>query len=295
MVIADPSSAAAVAGKPQTVSAPSEDTAAIASGTPTAAAVSSTAETSAIEAPPESRGEEPEVTLADTAEPVSKSEAVAVVVDEPSEASDPMKFVAGDGAVEFGQVFARAELPSVAGFTAEQALSMLHSMPSDLPLRVKRLTVKATLDAVGQALGATPAHIVNDAGRKISTLELFVREVSDRARELQDVEDSEIERLHALIAEREAEKSAITRREESVFTNCRAKMDELDQVIAFFASDDSDTAPAVKAVQEEAESDELPSYLQEDAVKRLLGLRSDTEVTTPAEAVVVSPGVRTRR
>jgi hypothetical protein len=191
--------------------------------------------------------------------------------------ADPMSLVNPDGSIEFGKVFERAKVPASASFTAEQALSMLHSMPSDLPLRVKRLTVKATLDAVGQAVGATPADIVNDAGRKVTTLESFMREVSERAQELRNAEDDEIERLRLRIAEREAEKEAISQREGAVFSSCRARIDDLDQVVGFFTI--AETEEAISADMDEQadeDTDELPAYLQEDAVKRLLGLHGDS-------------------
>jgi TolA-binding protein len=190
---------------------------------------------------------------------------------------DPMSLVNADGSIEFSKVFARAEVPASASFTAEQALSMLHSMPSDLPLRVKRLTVKATLDAVGQAVGATPGDIVNDAGRKVTTLESFIREVSERAQELRNAEDEEIEQLRLRIAEREAEKEAISQREGLVFSSCRAKIEDLDQVVAFFTIAETEGAISADAdEQADEDTDELPAYLQEDAVKRLLGLHGDS-------------------
>jgi hypothetical protein len=191
--------------------------------------------------------------------------------------ADPMSLVNPDGSIEFCKVFERAEVPASASFTAEQALSMLHSMPSDLPLRVKRLTVKATLDAVGQAVGATPGDIVNDAGRKITTLESFIREVSERAQALRDAEDEEIDRLRMRIAEREAQKEVISQREGIVFSSCRAKIEDLDQVVAFFTIAETEEAISSDTdEQADEDTDELPAYLQEDAVKRLLGLHGDS-------------------
>jgi hypothetical protein len=220
--------------------------------------------------------------------------------------SDPMALIGDTGGVEFNQVFARASVPAAASFTAEQALSMLHSMPSDLPLRVKRLTVKATLDAVGQAVGATPKDIVNDAERKVTALEAFIREVSERAQELRIAEDAEIESLRARIAEREAQKVALSQQENAVFSSCRSKIEDLDQVIAFFTTGESDEAISAQTddPDESEDAGELPAYLQEDAVKRLLGLHGASEeedaepVSVEAEPDVVgarSRGTRSRR
>jgi hypothetical protein len=234
---------------------------------------------------------------------------VAVVAAEPEpvveeiSSIDPMALVGSDGTIEYDKVYARAEIPAAASFTAEQALSMLHSMPSDLPLRVKRLTVKATLDAVGKAVGATPRDIINDAERKISTLENFIREISERAQAMRDFEDAEIERLRTLIQEKEAGKAVIGQREEDVFRSCRTKINDLDQVIAFFtASENEEAARAVTEpdASETEDNEELPAYLQEDAVKRLLGLSSnpedtDTEnISSEPEAESESAGTRSR-
>lgn len=233
----------------------------------------------------------------ETLSPIPSTSPVSSTADDAS--LDPMALLNAEGNIDFGLVFARAAVPSSASFTAEQALSMLHSMPSDLPLRVKRLTVKATLDAVGQAVGATPMDIVDDAGRKITALEAFITEASERAQELRNAEDTEIDRLRATIIERETEKSAISQREETLFLSCRTKISDLDQVMAFFNTGESEsTASAADAESEEDEdTDELPAYLQEDAVKRLLGLHSGSEEgddeTISAEPDVV--GGKSRR
>ncbi|MBC8101439.1 MAG: hypothetical protein H7Z41_02470 [Cytophagales bacterium] len=197
----------------------------------------------------------------------------------PVEALDVMAIASSEGRINFDRVFAWAGVPRSAAFTAEQALSMLQSMPADLPLRVKRLTVKATLDAVGQAVGAAPTDIVADAERKTVGLEAFTREVAARVQELCAAEDAEIERLRARIVEHEAAKMAVARHEEGAISACRAHMEELGQVVAFFTINESD-APAAPIGAEPLDDDtgELPAYLQEDAVKRLLGISRDQEV-----------------
>src|SRR5262245_11820146 len=60
---------------------------------------------------------------------------------------DPTEFIGADGAVDFDRMFAGANLPHV-GFTAEQVAKVLAALPNDLPMQVKRLTLKATLEAV---------------------------------------------------------------------------------------------------------------------------------------------------
>ena len=176
---------------------------------------------------------------------------------------------------------------------------MLHSMPTDLPLRIKRLTVKATLDAVGQAVGATPTDIVDDARRKIDALDEFIRDTAQRALDLRNAEDTEIARLRVVIAEREAAKVAVSEQEESMFHSCREKMTELDQVVAFFTTGESEAAGSEAAAEsdDDDEIDELPAYLREDAVKRLLGLHGgDSRTAEDPDAVgAKSRSLRTHR
>ena len=63
--------------------------------------------------------------------------------------------VTDDGAVDFAALYQHAGLPA-APFSAEQMVEMLANLPKELALDAKRATVKATLNAVGKSIGATP-------------------------------------------------------------------------------------------------------------------------------------------
>src|SRR5204863_5920465 len=99
--------------------------------------------------------------------PVPQAKTVAQIVDEtkgpklaeikvPQEAAQPL--VAPDGKVDFQAVYKKAGIGTPA-YTAEQMLDLLASLPAELPLEVKRQTVKVTLNSIGKTLGATPETI----------------------------------------------------------------------------------------------------------------------------------------
>lgn len=169
--------------------------------------------------------------------------------------------VAADGAVDFERIYTHLghKLPP---FTAEQAMNMLTSMPRDLPLKVKRVTVRATLDAIGSVVGATPKDIVADATAKRAFLETYAADMESEA-------DSEVERLQAEIAERQAALKDTQRKRQNALDAVRGRLDVLDQVTAFFDYDEG----AEAAVPADSEEDEAqPAFLDEGAVLRMLGL-----------------------
>src|SRR5262245_4880311 len=59
--------------------------------------------------------------------------------------STPPPVMSQDGKMDFGAIYQRAGLPQ-SQFTAEQMLDMLASLPAELPLEVRRQTVKVSLD-----------------------------------------------------------------------------------------------------------------------------------------------------
>jgi hypothetical protein len=107
--------------------------------------------------------------------------------------------VSEEGDVDFGRVFQQYELPT-APFSAEQAMNMLQSLPRDLALRTKRVTVNTTLSAIGKVVGATPQDVVTDAARKKETLERYVESLGHEIDETSTNTQSEIERLEAEIS-----------------------------------------------------------------------------------------------
>lgn len=225
-------------------------------------------------------------TIADVRASQEEAAAAEPQEEEPV-AADPLSLVGESGTVDFDAVFARSDVPRSATFTAEQALTMLLSMPADLPLRVKRLTVKATLDAVGQAVGAAPADIVADAERKKDGLERYIDEVTGYAAQMRTDREGEIATLRARIADIENEVVSAEKKRDEAILSTRNRIDQFDQVVAFFTAEGSDVI--AEAGQESPhEESELPPFLQEEAVMRLLGIQSEGEAAETAPEVAES-------
>jgi hypothetical protein len=188
--------------------------------------------------------------------------------------------VNGEGVVDFDRIYSHQghKLPS---FTAEQAMNMLTSMPRDLPLKVKRVTVRATLDAIGSVVGATPKDIVADALAKKEHLETYLGDMEEQA-------DGEFERLQQEIAERQAALKDAQRKREWARDAVRSRLDVLDQVTAFFDYDDTESAPAPDAPGDETDADGMPSFMDEEAVLRMLGLAAQEQAEREAAEAAAS-------
>ena len=81
-------------------------------------------------------------------------------------------FVTSGGKADFAAIYQSAGLPAVP-FSAEQMLDMLDSLPAELPLAMRRQTVKVTLGALGKTTGTTSDSIVADASRKLAALAAY--------------------------------------------------------------------------------------------------------------------------
>jgi len=141
-----------------------------------------------------------------------------------------------DGSVSFSALYQHAGLPTVP-FTAEQMLDMLASLPSELPLETKRLTVKATMTAMGKVSGATPETIVTDASRKVAALSAYVDAMSKQAADFTAASEMQIATLQSQIAEKRKAIDAAKGQLAQVTTTCKAEADRLDDVLEFFSLD----------------------------------------------------------
>lgn len=185
--------------------------------------------------------------------------------------------VGEEGDVDFERVYAHYELPA-SRFTAEQALTMLSTMPRDLSLRVKRLTVKATLDAIGGTIGATPETISEDARAKRALLERYIADLDEETVEVRARISERIQDLERQVEALKQDAMGATRKRNAAEEFCRAKAETLDQIIAFFEADaHSEEGVDPSASTPVAEVDELPPFMREDAVLRLLGITPDDE------------------
>jgi hypothetical protein len=144
--------------------------------------------------------------------------------------------ISGEGQVEFATVYKNAGLPAV-GFTAEQMLELLASLPSELPLDTKRHTVRVSLGALGKTMGATPETIVSDASRKLAALHAYVEQLGAQTDAQVSGAQQEIAALEAQI---EAKRKAIQEakvRLTGVTRSCEAESDRLDDILEFFSLD----------------------------------------------------------
>ena len=141
-----------------------------------------------------------------------------------------------DGSLDFPAIYGYAALPA-APFSAEQTLALLQSLPADLPLGVRRQTVRVSIDALGKAMGATPETIVADASRKLAALSSFADSVEQHTRQFVDAGEFEIGQMLAQIEEKRQGMAAAQARRDAVQTQCHAEADRLDEVLQFFGTD----------------------------------------------------------
>ena len=185
--------------------------------------------------------------------------------------------VSEEGDVDFVRVFQQYDLPTAA-FSAEQAMNMLQSLPRDLALRTKRVTVNTTLSAIGKVVGTTPQDIVVDAARKKETLERYTQALGHEIEETTASTEIEIERLQAeILAHRDTLRS-LTQRRAAATEVCRGRRDMFDQVIHFFDYDETvlnTQEPTAIAEDAADDADDMPAFMREDAVRRMLGINED--------------------
>ncbi len=145
-------------------------------------------------------------------------------------------FATSGGPADFGAIYAQAGLPTVP-FTAEQMRDMLNSLPAELPLPMRRQTMKVTLDAMGKTVGATADGIVADASRKMAALAAYAGGLSERTKAASAAAEQEIAALEAQIEEK---RRAVARSQATLteaVQRCNAESDHLDDVLEFFSLD----------------------------------------------------------
>ncbi len=191
--------------------------------------------------------------------------------------------ISDEGELDFARVFQQYELPT-ASFSAEQAMNMLQSLPRDLTLRTKRVTVNTTLSAIGKVVGTTPQDIVLDAVRKKETLERYIESLGHEVEETTADTETEIERLQTVIATHRETLRSLARKRTAAQEVCRGRMETFDQVIHFFDYDEERLAEVEAiVVGEEMPGETEPSFMQEDAVRRMLGINENGMVDENGE------------
>lgn len=138
--------------------------------------------------------------------------------------------------LDFAAIYRAAKLPET-GFGAEQMLETLASLPNELPLETKRLTVKAMLGTLGKTTGATPETLVADASRKLAALHSFAQFMEKKTGDAVSQSEQAIAELQAQIEEKRTailnSRNELTR----VMHSCEQESDRLDDVLEFFSLD----------------------------------------------------------
>jgi hypothetical protein len=249
----------------------------------------------------EAQGESAVATTETTEAPEAETPVVVAedpIVEEPAEVfpedteltQDLMVAIAEDGTVDFERIFRSSQVPT-ARFTAEQAVNMLTALPENLPIAIKRKTVKATLDALGSPMGAAPEAIAQDATLKKDSLTNYLNSVVAQADEISGQATAEIEqleaeraevlaRIDAALAEHQARKAAVEEKRAFAWDSCRRQIGLMDEVVVFFQEnleEPVNTAPVRREVEPEEEyaDGELPPHLANDTAYRLLGITGE--------------------
>ncbi|GDX41190.1 hypothetical protein LBMAG21_14820 [Armatimonadota bacterium] len=148
----------------------------------------------------------------------------------------PPSYVNPDGSPNFGAIYQATKLPA-APFTAEQILEMFSALPSDLPLEIKRQTIRVSINAMGKSIGANPENIVADASRKLAALASYSEHLSKTTGEFISLSEQKIAILQAQMEETRKSIDEAQKKLEFQTTLCTQESERLDDVLEFFSLD----------------------------------------------------------
>jgi hypothetical protein len=141
-----------------------------------------------------------------------------------------------DGTPNFPVIYEQAGVPQVA-FGADEVLKVIQTLPSDLPIDLKRRTVGATLATMGKAMGVSTDSVLTDASRKLAALASFEDQLKAQTSQYVDAATNQIEMLKLQIAEYESRidtaKEKLSHAEELI----DQEADRIDDVLEFFTLD----------------------------------------------------------
>jgi hypothetical protein len=141
-----------------------------------------------------------------------------------------------DGTLDFGAIYAQAGLPT-ASFTAEQTLEMIAGLPAQLPLEVKRQTLRVTFGSLGKTIGATPESVLADASRKLAALAAYSESMSKQTEESVRSNEAEMATLLAKVEELRLANIETQKRQARAAQMCVAESERLDDLLEFFSLD----------------------------------------------------------
>jgi hypothetical protein len=158
-----------------------------------------------------------------------------IKVEEDQSSASLRSFLSGDH-LDFVAIYQAAKLPSPS-FGAEQMLEAINGLPADLPLEMRRSTVRSLLGTLGKSLGATPESVVADASRKLAALSSFAAYMERKTTESVSIFEREIADLESQIEARRAGIEAARLEMAKVTRGCESESDRLDDVLEFFSLD----------------------------------------------------------
>ncbi|MDX1932223.1 MAG: hypothetical protein SFU56_06435 [Capsulimonadales bacterium] len=203
------------------------------------------------------------------------AEPVPVSVEPPVSAParrNLLALVAPHEPVDLERILQEARLPQVP-FSAEQAAKVLAALPADLPLQVKRITVKATMEAVERTRAIEPQELVADAMLKKAHLSDYREEFHGHVEALHQETDLEIERLQAEIERLRQLKASFDRKKRALNQAADERIAQMEQVIVFFQSEVAQELEQAKPLTVD-DDEELPPFMRDDSVMKMLGMET---------------------
>lgn len=150
------------------------------------------------------------------------------------QAEGPGGQIIAPGTSEFAAIYAEAGLPAVP-FSTEEMRDLLHSLPAELPLPMRRQTIKVTLDALSRTVGANADTIRTDASRKTAALAAYAGRLTEETTRSITEAEAEIAALQAQMQDKHQAISSWQARLEETVQQCRTEADHLGDVLEFFS------------------------------------------------------------
>lgn len=144
--------------------------------------------------------------------------------------------VAVGGKPDFNRIYNQAGVPVVA-FGANEVLDVIHSLPADLAIEVRRKAVQSTLGAMGKAMGVSTESVVTDATRKLKALESYSEKLQLRAEEFAVSTEAAIAELEKQIATHRQTLDENKKMLSDAIASCEAESDRIDDILEFFSLD----------------------------------------------------------
>ncbi|MEQ1933467.1 MAG: hypothetical protein ABL962_06260, partial [Fimbriimonadaceae bacterium] len=140
------------------------------------------------------------------------------------------------GNVKFSEIYAHANVPA-SSFSAEQALEMINSLPSDLPIEVRRKTINVTMETMGKATGVNVETVVTDASRKLAALASYSEALTTTTADFVAVTNMQVAAMENEIAEKRRLIEDTKKLLHVAVGACEAEADRLDDILEFFSLD----------------------------------------------------------